>query len=233
MKNFLKNIMSLSLLLSFLVVLLVPSTLANNHGLVCDADGDGYIVIPENIMNEIASDANYNSNGNYSPAEWQDFFKLYKNGQLTDSEICEGLNFKKGAEPSRCDSVSIGSSSNVYDPSVQKTPLRGTQVNPGALDIAGNSIDEDCDGKDATLLGKENNGKSLAGLADNAITLLGRIVVTISIAIMIWGGVLYATAAGDEAKTSKARKAIIGSIIGLIVRLLAPAIVNWVAANLV
>ena len=43
---------------------------------------------------------------------------------------------------------------------------------------------------------------------------------------------LYATAAGDEQKTAKARKAIIGAIIGLIVGLLAPTVVNWITASL-
>lgn len=229
MKKSLKKLMSLGLTLSFLGLFAVPST----YAISCDADGDGYIVIPDNIMNEVAADAGYNSNGNFSPAQWQDFFNLYKNGQLTDNEICDGLNFKKGAEPSRCDTASVGPSSNVYDPSVQTTPLRGSQVNPGALDVADNSIDEDCDGKDASLLGEDGAGTDLAGLADNVINLLSRIVVGVSIIIMIWGGVLYATAAGDEAKTAKARKAIIGAIIGLIVGLLAPTIVNWVAANLV
>ena len=64
------------------------------------------------------------------------------------------------------------------------------------------------------------------------ISVLGYVVVTISIIIMIWGGILYATAAGDEQKTSKARKAIIGAIIGLAIGLLAPAIVKYVASAL-
>jgi hypothetical protein len=49
---------------------------------------------------------------------------------------------------------------------------------------------------------------------------------------MIYGGVMYATAAGDEGKTSKARKAIIGAVIGLLVGLLAPTVVQFIAANL-
>jgi len=74
--------------------------------------------------------------------------------------------------------------------------------------------------------------KDLGGLVDKTISLLSKLVVVVSILIMIWGGVLYSTAAGDEAKTAKARKAIIGAVIGLIVGLLAPSIVTWVASNI-
>lgn len=207
-----------------------PVTLA---AVECDADSDGYIVIPTRVMKEV-TDAPYNEDGNYSPLEWQEFFKMFKAGDLTENEQCLGMNFKKGAEPKRCDAPIIGVNSNVYDPSVVTTPLRGAQVNPGANDAPDNSIDENCDGADASLLaGAPGGDKDLSGLADRAVTLASRLVVIVSVLIMIWGGVLYATAAGDEGKTSKARKAIIGAVIGLIVGLLAPTIVNLIVANLV
>jgi len=44
---------------------------------------------------------------------------------------------------------------------------------------------------------------------------------------------MYSTAAGDERKTSKARKAIIGAIIGLAIGLLAPSIASYIIASLV
>lgn len=204
------------------------------YAINCDQDEDGFIVIPQAIMNEVVPGTGYNENGNFSPAQWQDFFDAYKSGQLTDAEICEGLNFKKGAEPSRCDTKVIGVNSNVYDPAKQNTPLRGSQVNPGALDIADNGIDEDCDGQDSSLVNAAGaTATDLGGLVDTVMTFLSRAVVVVSIAVMIWGGMLYATAAGEEAKISKARKAIIGAIIGLVVGLLAPTIVSFIVANLV
>lgn len=223
-----KKIISLLLSVFFLGIFAVPGALA----LECDTDGDGYIVISDAIMKEVDSTLSYNSNGNYTPAQWKNFFTLYKNASLTEEEICDGLNFKKGAEPKRCDATIVGASSGVYDPSKRTTPLRGSQVNPGALDVVDNGVDEDCDGKDATLIPTTGQEKELGGLVDKVVTLASRVVVVVSILVMIWGGVLYATAAGDEAKTSKARKAIIGAIIGLVVGLLAPTIVSWVAANL-
>ena len=224
-----KKFISLTFSIIFLGLFMAPIAFAIN----CDQDGDQYIVIPNVVMREIAPDVPYTDNGDYSPVQWQDFFNIYKNAELTEEEKCEGLNFKKGAEPKRCDQIVVGANSEVYDPAVRTTPLRGSSVNPGALDVAGNSIDEDCDGRDASLLGDAGEGKELGGLVDKAITLLSRVVVVVSILVMIWGGVMYATAAGDEAKTSKARKAIIGAVIGLVVGLLAPTIVNWVAVNLV
>lgn len=231
-KNFQKisALLSLSILFSFFVT---SVTLAAE----CDKDTDGFIVVPTATLKQISSDIPYDADGNYSAVQWQDYYNTYVKGQdkLTEDEKCAGLNFKKGAEPTRCDEIVVGSTSGVYDPSKVTTPIRGAQVNPAAFDIPGNSIDENCDGRDATLLegaGTKTSTQDLGGLAQKIMTLLSRIVAVVSIIIMIWGGVLYATAAGDEGKVSKARKAIIGAVIGLIVGLLAPTVVNLIVANL-
>ena len=228
MKNTNKKFISLVFLIIFLGFFAVPSSFA---AVECDQDADGYIVISNSVMREIAPDVPYDEDGNYSPVQWQDFFTVYKTADLTEEEVCLGLNFKKGAEAKRCDSILLGAGSGVYDPSVVTTPPRGSEVNPGAFDAPDNGIDEDCDGADGTLVA-EADGKDIGGLVQRVITLLSRVVVVVSIVIMIWGGVLYATAAGDEAKVSKARKAIIGAVIGLIVGLLAPTVVNMIAASL-
>lgn len=220
---------SLIFSIAFLGFFMTPSALA----LECDTDGDGYITISDAIMKEVVPTATtYNSDGNYSPAQWAAFYAQYLNGKKTTTETCNSLNFKKGAEPTRCDATIVSATSGVYDTSKVTSSISGSSVYPGALDKAGNGIDEDCDGKDGKLLADSGNQKDLGGLVDKVISLLGKLVVVVSIVIMIWGGVLYSTAAGDEAKTAKARKAIIGAVIGLIVGLLAPAIVSWVATNI-
>jgi len=50
----------------------------------------------------------------------------------------------------------------------------------------------------------------------------------ISVIMLIFAGIQYATAAGDEAKVKKAKNTIIGAIIGLAFAILASVIVRFV-----
>lgn len=232
MKSIAKKLVILLSTTFFVGFFVTPVTLA----VECDGDADGYITISNAVMKQISPTTPYDENGNYKPEQWQNFFNVYKSSQsqLRAEEVCDGLNFKKGAEPVRCDALLLTPSSNVYDPSKVATPPSGSQLNPGAFDVADNAIDENCDGVDEGLIqgaGAEA-GKQIGGLVDKMVTLLSRVVAVVSVLILIWGGILYATAAGDEGKVSKARKAIIGAVIGLIVGLLAPTVVNLIVANL-
>ncbi|MBI5411694.1 putative metal-binding motif-containing protein [Candidatus Peregrinibacteria bacterium] len=224
------------ILLSLLSVLLTfgfiaPRSLAASCQ---DADGDGAITLTTSSAQTLLP-KDFNPNGNYSVAQWQNFFDTYKAGAAkTQDADCDNLGFKQGAEPSRCDATLIDPASGIYDSS--KVPsVSGSSVRPGAYDIPDNGIDEDCDGSDAKFSATATGPgvtKDLGSLFQRAMGLLRWVVVTVSVIIMIWGGLQYATAAGDEQKTSKARKAILGAIIGLIIGLLAPAVINYVSSFL-
>ena len=54
------------------------------------------------------------------------------------------------------------------------------------------------------------------------------IVGTLSTVMIIVGGIFYATSNGDAGKVAKAKNTIMYSVVGLVVSLLAYAIVNWV-----
>ena len=54
----------------------------------------------------------------------------------------------------------------------------------------------------------------------------------VSVIIVIYGGVLYVTAAGDEEKTQKGKKSILYAVIGILIILGSYAFVNTLISNL-
>lgn len=57
------------------------------------------------------------------------------------------------------------------------------------------------------------------------------VIGVVSVVMIIIGGIQYATSSGDPQKAQKAQKTIIFSIAGLVIALLAFAIVNFVLTN--
>lgn len=58
------------------------------------------------------------------------------------------------------------------------------------------------------------------------------IIGFIAVAMIIVGGVQYTTSAGDAAKVTKAKNTILYGVVGLVIALLAFAIVNFVLVNI-
>ena len=71
----------------------------------------------------------------------------------------------------------------------------------------------------------------LVGMIQTIINVVLSIVGIIAVVVVIFGGFTYMTSAGDPGKITKAKNTIMYGIIGLIIALLAYAIVNFVMEN--
>ncbi|MBQ3429898.1 hypothetical protein IJG21_00545 [Candidatus Saccharibacteria bacterium] len=68
----------------------------------------------------------------------------------------------------------------------------------------------------------------IGGKVSGPINVILWIVGVLSVVMIIYGGLSYMTSAGDAAKVNKAKTILIYSIVGLIIAILAYAIVNFV-----
>jgi hypothetical protein len=84
--------------------------------------------------------------------------------------------------------------------------------------------------------GAKCTGATDAGASDgdfnniftNIINTILYIVGFAAVAMIIIGGIMYTTSAGDEKRTTQGKKIVIGSLIGLAIAILAYVIVNFV-----
>ena len=81
-----------------------------------------------------------------------------------------------------------------------------------------------------------NNASNKNNLMETVNTIINVIIGVIgfvAVVVIILGGVQYTTSAGDPGKVKKAKDTILYGIIGLVVALLAFAIVNFVLTSLI
>lgn len=76
------------------------------------------------------------------------------------------------------------------------------------------------------------NNPSFTSVALNILNWVLFLAGALAVVYLIYGGILYITAGGDAEKATKGRTAVINAIIGIVIILLALALVTWVA-NLV
>ena len=81
----------------------------------------------------------------------------------------------------------------------------------------------------------QNTGAAAKPLEDTAKKIINTILYIIGIlavVMVIIGGVQYTTSGGDQAKVTKAKNTILYGIIGLVIAILAYAIVNFVIVKI-
>ncbi len=77
----------------------------------------------------------------------------------------------------------------------------------------------------------DNAGSSVMTRINTGINVVLGIIGVVAVIMIILGGIQYTTSQGDAAKATKARNTILYSVVGLIIALLAFAIVNFVLTS--
>lgn len=86
--------------------------------------------------------------------------------------------------------------------------------------------------KDTTLCaGTKDGGDTINPLIQSIVNVLLFAIGTVSVIMIIVGGIRYTTSNGDASKVTSAKNTILYSVIGLVVALLAFGIVNFVVAQ--
>lgn len=83
-----------------------------------------------------------------------------------------------------------------------------------------------------SISGAAGSDTDLMSLVTNILNAVFLVIGVIAVVVIIIGGVNYTTSQGDPSKVKKAKDTILYGIIGLIVSLLAYAIVNFVLTNI-
>lgn len=98
--------------------------------------------------------------------------------------------------------------------------------NVAALDTK-NPLGDVCQG-DSTAACAKSSTEDATGITKRVINILLYIIGALAGIMLIYGGILYATSTGDSGRVSKAKNTIMYSIVGLVLAVLAFAIVNWI-----
>ena len=67
-----------------------------------------------------------------------------------------------------------------------------------------------------------------SGIVTTVINIILYVVGIISVIMIIFGGIKYATSAGDTGKVTQAKNTLVYAVVGLLVAVFAFALVNWV-----
>ncbi|MBI2356724.1 hypothetical protein HYV12_01595 [Candidatus Dojkabacteria bacterium] len=76
------------------------------------------------------------------------------------------------------------------------------------------------------------SGGNLIGFIQNALNLIIALAALISVGVLVYSGIQYIVASGDDGKIEKATKGITYAIIGLVICFISVLIVNFVLKEL-
>ena len=74
----------------------------------------------------------------------------------------------------------------------------------------------------------QQDTRSAGDIAKDVVNIMFFIIGVMAVIMIIWGGIRYVLSAGNSAALTSAKNTIVYSIIGLIIAILAYAIVNFV-----
>lgn len=110
---------------------------------------------------------------------------------------------------------------------VAAVPLLAAPATVSAVDPCNNPKDCLTKGKDATV----NNPGTQPTLQDRIKTItniLMFVLGAIAVIVIVIGGIRYATSGGDQTQVTSAKNTILYAVVGIVVAILAYAIVNFV-----
>ncbi|MBQ3432910.1 hypothetical protein IJG22_01265 [Candidatus Saccharibacteria bacterium] len=103
------------------------------------------------------------------------------------------------------------------------TTLAAETVKPGTSDTTSTGVD---------VVGTDNS-TSFQGMVINILNGVIGVLGLVCVVVIIIGGINYMTSTGDAGKVKKAKDTILYGIIGLVVCILAFAMVNFVIKNII
>ena len=96
------------------------------------------------------------------------------------------------------------------------------------IKFAGDTSNTKYDGSVAPLERETN----LIGSVTNILNVIIGVLGIVAVIVIIFGGVQYMTSTGDASKVKKAKDTILYGVVGLVIVILAFAIVNFIIANI-
>ncbi len=93
------------------------------------------------------------------------------------------------------------------------------------------TVFQQCTGDSTSAVCAAANKDNAANLIKNVINTLLVVLGMISVVMIVVGGIRYTTSHGDSSQTKAARETILYAVVGVVVAILAYAIVNFVVSR--